>query len=218
MDQENYGIRASSGGGRSSAKATIAKVAAAAIAQKYLSLTHSVEIVAFLSRVGDKYLFPQLYSKAEVNPNFLRLIGNVTRWQVDDNLPVRCPDPETVCSNLFFLIWIQSHPSLAKTCQGPIQNCERLRRLLVILINLLHSGCKFLQSLRGLLVVTSVVLGEESTNLDFEVRGTYVSKYRPQMHGFMLDLSFFPQRIHGYRWIDRRERASQREFGADTRI
>ncbi len=43
-----YGIRASSGGGRSSARETIARVAAGAIADKCLSLMHKVEIVAFV--------------------------------------------------------------------------------------------------------------------------------------------------------------------------
>ena len=96
--QEKYGIRASSGGGRSSARETIARVAAGSVAEKYLSLTHGVEIVAFVSSVGDEHLFPHLYSQAKVNPDFLRLIENVTRQQVDDNLPVRCPEPKTVRS------------------------------------------------------------------------------------------------------------------------
>lgn len=43
-----YGIRASSGGGRSSARETIARVAAGAIAEKCLSLAYGVEIVAFV--------------------------------------------------------------------------------------------------------------------------------------------------------------------------
>lgn len=48
-----YGIRASSGGGRSSARETIGRVAAGAIAEKWLREAFGVEIVAFVSSVGD---------------------------------------------------------------------------------------------------------------------------------------------------------------------
>jgi chorismate synthase len=50
--QMKYGIRAASGGGRSSARETIARVAAGAIAEKWLGLTLGVEIVAWVSAVG----------------------------------------------------------------------------------------------------------------------------------------------------------------------
>ena len=45
---EKYGVKASSGGGRSSARETIGRVAAGAIAEKYLRLAYGVEIVAFV--------------------------------------------------------------------------------------------------------------------------------------------------------------------------
>ncbi|KAL9103349.1 MAG: hypothetical protein Q9163_001615 [Psora crenata] len=92
--QAKYGIRASSGGGRSSARETIARVAAGAIAEKCLSLTHGLEIVAFVSSVGGEYLFPRAQTCSAVNPDFLSLIQTITRQQVDSNLPVRCPKPE----------------------------------------------------------------------------------------------------------------------------
>src|SRR5690606_10648029 len=47
-----YGIKASSGGGRSSARETIGRVAAGAVAEKYLKMVHGVEIVAFVTSVG----------------------------------------------------------------------------------------------------------------------------------------------------------------------
>lgn len=50
--QVKYGVRASSGGGRSSARETIARVAAGAIAEKYLLERHGVEIVAWVDSVG----------------------------------------------------------------------------------------------------------------------------------------------------------------------
>lgn len=55
---EKYGVKASSGGGRSSARETIGRVAAGAIAEKYLKLAYGVEIVAFVSSVGNQHLFP----------------------------------------------------------------------------------------------------------------------------------------------------------------
>ena len=50
--QAKYGIRASSGGGRSSARETVGRVAAGAIAEKVLSRLHDVQIVAWVSSVG----------------------------------------------------------------------------------------------------------------------------------------------------------------------
>lgn len=50
--QSKYGIRASSGGGRSSARETIGRVAAGAIAEKILKVAHDIEIVAYVSSVG----------------------------------------------------------------------------------------------------------------------------------------------------------------------
>ena len=76
--QMKYGIRAASGGGRSSARETIGRVAAGAIAEKFLSMAYGVEIVAWVSSVGT-------VSAPEVD------CDAVTRGQVDQNL-VRCPD------------------------------------------------------------------------------------------------------------------------------
>lgn len=57
---EKYGVKASSGGGRSSARETIGRVAAGAIAEKYLRLAYGIEIVAFVTSVGAVHLFPPL--------------------------------------------------------------------------------------------------------------------------------------------------------------
>ncbi len=94
--QEKYGVRASSGGGRSSARETIARVAAGAIAEKYLSLAHDVDIVAFVSSVGSEHLFPPtpIHPSASTNPVFLDMIDKITRADVDAHLPVRCPNEE----------------------------------------------------------------------------------------------------------------------------
>ncbi|RKF53247.1 Chorismate synthase [Golovinomyces cichoracearum] len=91
---EKYGIKASSGGGRSSARETIGRVAASSIAEKYLSLAHGIEIVAWVSSVGDLSMFPPTteYPTPSTNPSFLSLITKITRKEVDNFVPVRCPD------------------------------------------------------------------------------------------------------------------------------
>jgi len=50
--QMKYGIRASSGGGRSSARETIGRVAAGAIAEKFLLEQYGIEFVAWVNAVG----------------------------------------------------------------------------------------------------------------------------------------------------------------------
>ncbi|MDL2269757.1 chorismate synthase [Desulfosarcina sp. OttesenSCG-928-A07] len=74
-----YGIRASSGGGRASARETIGRVAAGAIAEKFLRLTHGVDIVAWVSAI---HTVDMETIDAET----------ITRKIVDAS-PVRCPDP-----------------------------------------------------------------------------------------------------------------------------
>ena len=76
--QAKYGTRASSGGGRSSARETIGRVAAGAIAEKILREQWGVEIVAWVSSIGAE-------QAAAVDP------GTVSRAQVDATL-CRCPD------------------------------------------------------------------------------------------------------------------------------
>ena len=78
--QMKYGVRASSGGGRSSARETIARVAAGAIAEKWLRETYGTEIVAWVSSVGD-------VDAPDVNGD------TIQRTDVDQN-DIRCPDPD----------------------------------------------------------------------------------------------------------------------------
>ncbi len=73
-----YGIRNWQGGGRASARETIGRVAAGAIARKVMATHHpEFEVIAYVSQVYD--LSAAVDSKT------------VTREQVDEN-PVRCPD------------------------------------------------------------------------------------------------------------------------------
>jgi chorismate synthase len=75
-----YGFRDYRGGGRSSARETVCRVAAAAIAKKLLA-TQGVRIVGYVKQVGSIAL-----TLAEPE--------RVTLEQVEAN-PVRCPDPAT---------------------------------------------------------------------------------------------------------------------------
>ncbi|CAG7957344.1 unnamed protein product [Penicillium nalgiovense] len=93
---EKYGVKASSGGGRSSARETIGRVAAGAIAEKFLTLAHNIEIVAFVSSVGNEHLFPATpeHPSPSTNPEFLKLIETIDRKTVDSFAPIRCPETD----------------------------------------------------------------------------------------------------------------------------
>ena len=78
--QSKFGIRNHEGGGRSSARETIGRVAAGAIARKILKLSGDVDIRAYITRVHDieAPAVEQFPSLEEVEAS-----------------PVRCPHPET---------------------------------------------------------------------------------------------------------------------------
>ncbi|CAG8440147.1 12118_t:CDS:2 [Acaulospora colombiana] len=91
---QKYGVKASSGGGRSSARETIGRVAAGAIAEKYLKLAHGVEIVAFVSSVSNVAMpFIQTEDENAFPEGFWEFLNAITREEVDKD-PVRCPDNE----------------------------------------------------------------------------------------------------------------------------
>jgi chorismate synthase len=75
---KKYGIRDYRGGGRSSARETTMRVAAGAIARKWLRLELGVEIQGWLAQLGP-----------------LRCDG-VMRWETIDDNPFFCPDPAMV--------------------------------------------------------------------------------------------------------------------------
>jgi chorismate synthase len=77
--QAKYGIRNWQGGGRSSARETIGRVAAGAIARKLLRVTAGIEVLAWVRTVQD--------IEAKIDPE------QVTLEAVEANA-VRCPDPE----------------------------------------------------------------------------------------------------------------------------
>lgn len=76
--QSKYGIRDYRGGGRSSARETVARVAAGAIAKELLS-TQGISIHAYVSQVGHLQLE--------------KTISELGYAHIEENI-VRCPDPE----------------------------------------------------------------------------------------------------------------------------
>jgi len=74
---QKYGIRAIAGGGRSSARETIGRVAAGAIAKKLLQEVAGTEVLAYVNRVRDV--------ECDVDHS------TMTMAQIESN-PVRCPD------------------------------------------------------------------------------------------------------------------------------
>ncbi|KAI9030392.1 chorismate synthase [Hyaloraphidium curvatum] len=97
-----YGVKASSGGGRSSARETIGRVAAAAVAEKYLKLVHNIEVVGFVGSVGSVSVYrPEAFDPDSTNEEqFLekwhewwKVLATVQREDVDKS-DVRCPIPE----------------------------------------------------------------------------------------------------------------------------
>jgi len=83
--QQKYGFRDYRGGGRSSARETVMRVAAGAIARKYLRVRYGVTISGYLSQIGD------------------RVIDAVKPESAYDN-PFFCPDPARV-QELEDLMW-----------------------------------------------------------------------------------------------------------------
>lgn len=74
---QKYGIRDYRGGGRSSARETAMRVAAGAIAKKYLKQLHGIEIVGFLSQLGPIKAEAFDESQIEQNPFFFPDAGKL---------------------------------------------------------------------------------------------------------------------------------------------
>jgi chorismate synthase len=78
--QAKYGIQARSGGGRASARETIGRVAAGAVAKQLLARTHGTEVIAWVRRIHT--------IEAQIDP------ASVSLEAVEANI-VRCPDADT---------------------------------------------------------------------------------------------------------------------------
>ncbi len=75
--EQKYGLRDYRGGGRSSARETAMRVAAGAIAKKFLAQRYQIQIRACLTQMGDIPLAIRDWAQVEQNPFF-------------------CPDPEKI--------------------------------------------------------------------------------------------------------------------------
>ena len=75
--QQKYGLRDYRGGGRSSARETAMRVAAGAIAKKYLAGRYGMEIRGYLAQLGP-------------------IMANKIQWDVVETNPFFCPDPDKV--------------------------------------------------------------------------------------------------------------------------
>ena len=73
--EQKYGLRDYRGGGRSSARETAMRVAAGAIAKKYLQLKHGIVVRGYLAQIGDVACELKDWDQVEQNPFF-------------------CPDPD----------------------------------------------------------------------------------------------------------------------------
>jgi len=105
--QAKYGIRAWPGGGRTSARETVGRVAAGAIAKKILRLQYDVEVLAYVKQVQRIV--------AEVNPE------KVKAKAIQSNL-VRCPD-EPAASRMIQLIEKMRHAG--DTVGGVVEGVAR---------------------------------------------------------------------------------------------
>lgn len=83
--QQKYGLRDYRGGGRSSARETAMRVAAGAIAKKYLREQFGIEVRGYLSQIG----------QIKINPKAVENIAEINWQQVNEN-PFFCPDPEAI--------------------------------------------------------------------------------------------------------------------------
>ncbi len=81
---KKYGIRDYRGGGRSSARETAMRVAAGAIAKKWLNQTYSIEIAGYLNQLGPISIDQVQLEQVEQNPFF-------------------CPDPDKVAEMEAFM-------------------------------------------------------------------------------------------------------------------
>jgi len=103
-----YGLRDFRGSGRSSARETLARVAAGAIAKKYLSTHLNIEILSYVDQVGD----------IQSNIDYKK----VTLELIEANI-IRCPDPIIADKMVQFIEKIKNEgDSVGGVIRGIIRN------------------------------------------------------------------------------------------------
>ena len=76
--QKKYGIRDYRGAGRSSARETVARVAAGAVAKRFLNTVNKIKIIGYVSQLGEIKPDKIKYSDIERNPFFFPDSGKVS--------------------------------------------------------------------------------------------------------------------------------------------
>ena len=105
---QKYGLRDYRGSGRASARETLARVAAGAIAKKYLTEKLGIKIISYVSQVGD--------IKADIDMN------SVTEEDIESNI-IRCPDKETARKMIDYVEKIRdAGDSIGGVITGVIKN------------------------------------------------------------------------------------------------
>ena len=106
---EKYGIRDWRGSGRASARETLARVAAGAIAKKYLKEILGISILSYVEQVGD--------IRTTIDPS------SVTHEQIETNI-VRCPDPKVGPLLISLIEEVRDdHDSIGGFIRGVIKGC-----------------------------------------------------------------------------------------------
>lgn len=106
--EAKYGFRDWRGSGRASARETLARVAAGAIAQKYLKEKAGIEIVSYVDQVGN--------IQADIDYN------KVTVVDVESNI-IRCPDQKTAKKMIALVEKVKAEgDSIGGIIQGVICN------------------------------------------------------------------------------------------------
>ena len=106
---KKYGIRDVNGSGRASARETLARVAAGAIAQKYLKEKLGIEFVSYVEQVGQIKTTQNNYE-------------TVSRADVEKNI-VRCPDETVAESMIEFITQMKEQgDSIGGVVRGVIRN------------------------------------------------------------------------------------------------
>lgn len=106
--EAKYGFRDWRGSGRASARETLARVAAGAIAKKYLGQKLSIEFLSYVDQVGD--------IKADVD------FEKVSAKDVESNI-IRCPDQKAAMSMIELVEKVKAEgDSIGGIIQGVIKN------------------------------------------------------------------------------------------------
>ncbi len=106
--EKKYGLRDWKGSGRASARETLARVAAGAIAQKFLKEKLGMEFISFVEQVGD----------IKTDIDFRR----VTMAEIESNI-VRCPDPKIAAQMITLIEKVRDEgDSVGGIIRGVIKN------------------------------------------------------------------------------------------------